>query len=141
MAVVDRCASGAAPSLYEAAFEEADRHKWLVSERLKQDAGLTALSEWWLQYWPQFCRHRRIEHLLGARKWREFEEDAYGRFRNQMQVGDPLVTAILTRVGEGWENLDFTCWVHDTGLPSEPVLEILEVVNINDAARMEAKLT
>jgi hypothetical protein len=140
MAVVDRCASGAAPSLYEAAFEEADRHKWLVSERLKRDAGLTALSEWWLHYWPRFCRHRRIEHLLGAIKWREFEEDAYGRFRNQMQIGDPLVTAILTRVGEGWENLDFTCWMHDTGLPSEPVLEILEVVNINDASRMDPKL-
>jgi hypothetical protein len=139
MAVVDRSATGAAPSLYEAAFAEADRHKWLVSEQLKRDAGLSALSEWWVKHWPVFCRHRRIEHLLGAKKWREFEEDAFGRFYDQMLAGDPLVTAILDRVGEGWENLHFTCWIQDCQLPKERVLEILEVVNINAAARMDPK--
>jgi len=139
MAVVDRSATGAAPSLYEAAFQEADRHKWLVSERLGRDGGLTALSEWWVKHWPVFCRHRRIEHLLGEKRWREFEDDAFGRFYDLVLSGDLLVAAILDRVGEGWENLQFTCWAHEWGLPSKRVLEILEVVNINAAARMDPK--
>jgi hypothetical protein len=139
MAVVDRSASGAAPSLYEAAFAEADRHKWLVSEQLGRDCGLPALSEWWAKHWPGFCRHRRIEHVRGAKRWREFEDKAFGRFYDQVLSGDPLVTAVLDRVGEGWENLQFACWVHDWGLPSQRVLEILEIVNINAAARMDPK--
>lgn len=140
MVVVDLCASGAAPSLYDAAFEEADRHKWLVSERLKRDAGLPALLEWWLHYWPPFIRHRRIEHLLGAKQWREFEADAFGRFRHQKLSGDPLLTAILDRVGQGWENLHFAWWMQDGDLPKDRVVEILEVVDINTAVRMDPKL-
>jgi hypothetical protein len=139
MTVIDRSASGAAPSLYEAADVEADRHKWLVSEKLKRDAGPPAVNEWWAKHWPGFCRYRRIEHLLGTKKWREFEDDAYGRFYDAMLIGDPLVTAILDRVAEGWENLQFMKWAHDCGHPRKRVLEILEVVNINAAARMDPK--
>lgn len=135
----ERSATGAAASLYEAAIQEADRHKWLVSERLGRDCGFPAWSEWWDKYWPHFCRHRRIEHLRGERRWREFEDTAFGRFYDLVVQGDPLVDAILDRVAEGWENLHFACWLHEWGLPPERVLEILEVVNINAAARLEPR--
>jgi hypothetical protein len=130
-----------APSLYEAADVEADRHKWLVSEALKRDAGPPAVDEWWAKHWPGFCRYCRIEHLLGTKKWREFEEDAFGlgRFYDLVLIGDPLVTAILDRVAEGWENLQFMDWAADCRHPRHRVLEILEVVNINAAARLDPK--
>jgi len=139
MAVIDRSATGAAPSLYEAADVEADRHKWLVSEKLKRDAGPPAVSEWWDKHWPGFCRHRRVEHLKGAQQWLEFEHDVYGRFYDSVLSGDPLVTGILDRVADGWENLQFMNWADDCGHPRRRVLEILEVVNINTAARMDPR--
>ena len=139
MAVVNQSAPGAPPSLYEAADVEADIHKWLVSEKLKRDAGLPAVTEWWAKHWPGFCRYRRIEHLLGTKKWREFEDDAFGRFYDLVLIGDSLVTAILDRVADGWENLQFMIWADDCGHPRHRVLEILEVVNINAAARMDPR--
>lgn len=137
MAAVNRCGTGSAPSLYDAAILEADRHKWLVSERLGRDGGFQAWSEWWVKYWPGFCRHRRLEHLRGDRRWREFEDDFFGHFYDRIVQGDPLLNEILDRVAEGWENLNFTCWLHEQELSSDDVLQILEVVNINTAARLE----
>ncbi|MBL8852075.1 MAG: hypothetical protein JNG89_20550 [Planctomycetaceae bacterium] len=134
------CVTGAALSLYEFAIQEADRHKWLVSERHGRDCGLPAYSEWWRSHWREFCRYRRIEHLRGDRRWREYEDDAYGRYYDAVISGDPLVTAILDRVAVGWENLQFACWVQEWGMPRDRVLEILEVVNINTAARMDPKV-
>ena len=139
MAVIERCGSGAPPSLYEVAVREADRHKWLVSERHGCDCGHSAWSEWWDKHWPHFCRHRRIEHVCGKNQWREFEDDAFGRFYDQVVAGDLLMDRILDRVAYGWENLHFMWWVQDWELPTERVIEILEVVNINTAARLAPK--
>lgn len=135
----NRCGSGSALSLYEFAIREADRHKWLVSERHGRDCGLPAWCEWWAVHWPGFVRYRRVEHLRGDCCWSEYEPDAFGRFYEAVLTGDPLVTAILDRVALGWENLQFLCWADDWGIPRKLVLEILEVVNINAAARMDPK--
>ena len=135
MTAIDRRASGTA-SLYEAAIQEADRHKWLVSERHGRDCGYSAWSEWWDKYWSDFCRHRRIEHLRGDRRWREFEEDTFGRFYDLMVAGDLLLDLVLDRVAEGWENLHFACWIHEWGLPRERVMYMLEIVNINTSLRL-----
>jgi hypothetical protein len=141
MAGTTRRSSGPARSLYEFAVQEADRHKWLVSERQGRDVGFHAWREWWDVYWPAFCRHRRLEHLRGDCRWKEFEDDAFGRFYDLLIVGDLLVDRVLDRVAEGWENLQFACWVQEWGLPSNRVLEILETVNINTFGRLEPKRT
>jgi hypothetical protein len=137
MAAINRLSTGSAPSLYEAAIVEADRHKWLVSERLGRDGGHQVWSEWWIKYWPGFCRHRRLEHLRGDCCWREFEDDSFGHFYDRIVHGDALLNEILDRVADGWENLNFTCWLQDQEHPRERVLQILEVININAAARLE----
>lgn len=133
----NRCATGPALSLYDAAIQEADRHKWLVSERHGRDCGYPAWSEWWDRHWPYFCRHRRIEHLRGDCRWREFEDEAYGRFYDLVLQGDPLVNAILDRVAKGWENLHFALWLNECEYSRDRVIEILTAVNINTAARMK----
>lgn len=139
MLATSRRSGGPARSLYEYAAQEADRHKWLVSERLGRDGGWRAWSEWWEMYWPAFCRHRRLEHLRGEARWKEFEDDAFGRFYDLLLAGDLLLDRILDRVAEGWENLEFACWVQEWGLPRDRVVQILEVVNINMFGRLEPK--
>jgi hypothetical protein len=139
MSVVNQCSPTAARSLYDAAVFEADRHKWLVSERRGHDCGQSAWREWWIRYWPQFCRHRRLEHLRGECHWREFEEQAFGRFYDAVVQGDLLLDLILDRVAEGWENLHFACWLNEWDLPSDRVIEILACVNINTSARLEPR--
>ncbi|MEW4526113.1 hypothetical protein [Maioricimonas sp. JC845] len=124
--------NGPPESLYDAATREADAHKWIVSEQRGCDAGFIAWSEWWERFWPEFCRHRRLEHVRGVRRWQEFEDEAFAHFYDLVVQGDLLLELILDRVAEGWENLDFACWIHDWGLPRERVFEILEVININE---------
>lgn len=126
--------------MYEAAIQEADRHKWLVSERHGRDCGYSAWSEWWEKHWSDFCRYRRIEHLRGDCRWREFEEDSFGRFYDLIVSGDLLLDLVLDRVAEGWENLHFACWIHEWGLPRERVMHMLEIVNINTSLRLAPML-
>lgn len=139
MSAVNESPSSAARSLYDAAIFEADRHKWLVSERRGYDCGYSAWREWWIRYWPRFCRYRRLEHLRGERNWREFEDDAFGRFYDAIIQGDLLVGLILDRVAEGWENLQFACWLNEWDLPRERAVEILACVNINSSARLDPR--
>jgi len=126
-------------SLYAAAVVEADRHKWIVSERLGRDCGYHAWSEWWCQHWAAFCRHRRIEHVSGECHWEEFDDETFGHFYDHVLCGDLLLDRILDRVAAGWENLDIFCWGVDWNLPLDRTRQILEVVNINTAARMKPR--
>lgn len=127
-------------SLYDHAVWAADCHKWLVSERLGYDAGFAAWCEWWLTYWPEFCRHRRLEHLRGERRWKEFDPATFGRFPKAATAADPLTDRILDRFVSGWENLDFTCWIQDGNLPRKQVIAVLEIVDINTSARLKPML-
>lgn len=139
MSVVNQSSPAVAHSLYEVAVSEAQRHQWLVSERRGCDCGDWAWREWWDRYWPRFCRHRCLEHLLGERHWCEFDEEAFGRFYDAMLQGDLLLNLILDRVAEGWENLQFANWLNEWDLPRERAIEILACVNINVSARLDPR--
>jgi hypothetical protein len=139
MSVVKQSSPAVAHSLYEVAVSEAKRHQWLVSERRGCDCGDWAWREWWECYWPQFCRHRCLEHLRGERNWSEFEEQAFGRFYDAMLQGDLLLDRILDRVAEGWENLHFALWLNEWDLPHERAIEILACVNINSSLRLNPR--
>jgi len=136
MAAVNRLSPSAARSVYDAAFMEAERHKWLASERHGHDLGPNAKLEWWAKYWPRFCRYRCIEHLSGQCQWQEFRCEVYGRLSITREQADLLVDRIFDRFVEGWENLTFACWLQEWDLPTERVLEILEIVDINTAGRL-----
>ena len=60
----------------------------------------------------------------------------YGRLSVTQAEADLLVDRIFDRFVEGWENLTFACWLQEWDLPTERVLEILEIVDINTAGRL-----
>lgn len=132
------CGTVARLSLYEEARREAERHKWIESQKRGCDLGDSAIREWYRLYWRCYCRHRRLEHLEGSRWYREFEEDRFGCLYSRIVTGDLLVDRILDRVYEGYENLDIINWALGWGLPVEPVLEILAQIDVN-RARLEPK--
>jgi hypothetical protein len=125
-------------SLYEEARREAERHKWIESQKRGHDMGEAAIFEWYRLYWRHYWRHRRVEHLQGRRWYREFEEHHFGCLYSRILTGDLLVDRILDRVYEGQENLDIINWALEWGLSVEPVLEILAQIDVN-RARPEPK--
>lgn len=123
-------------SLQAEARREAERHKWIQSQKNGSDLGDAAISEWYRNYWPHYCRCRRIEHVQGNALWQEFEEQEFGRL-NEIRSGEELLLdRILDRILAGHENLDIITWALDWGLPMDRVIEVLTRINVN-RARME----
>jgi hypothetical protein len=118
-----------AQSLYDEALREADRFKWLESERRRHDVGAWALEEWTRRYWSTFLRSKRLEHLYGQRRYIEFEEDAFGRI--DPDPHDPALQFLTRRfVEDRWENLNYFCG----SVPScgrDRLLVWLELLGIN----------
>ena len=119
-------------SVFEAAFEEARRHRWLESEKCGYDVGESAFFDWYADYWTTFVRYRHVEHLVGERRWPEFGRKSYGVLRHAMIV-DRLTCEIVDRYQAGGENLDIINWALDEGFDFEDVFQCLETININDA--------
>ena len=66
-------------SIYDDALREAQRHKWIESQKQGRDLGEQAIRDWFRKHWRSYCRHRRVEHLRGRQRWAEFDDDAFGR--------------------------------------------------------------
>ncbi len=122
-----------APSLYDAAHHEAERHKWIESQKHRRDLGEVAIRDWYRKHWTLYCRYRRMEHLLGERPWREFGDEKFGRLFQRIVTGDLLTDRILDRVYAGYENLDIINWALLWGLPIDQVVDILAAIDVNRA--------
>ena len=94
-----------ASSVYLAGRQEADRHKWIESEKVGFDLGDSAVRQWVRDHWHGFLRARWIEHLYGRKFWVELDKDDYGLLCREFQ-GSPLVAPILDRLLCGGENLN-----------------------------------
>ena len=125
-------------SLYDEAVQEADRHKWIESQKQGRDLGQLAIRDWYRVHWFRYCRCKRLEHVRGQRCWREFDETTFGQLYSLIITGDLLVDRILDRVDHGDENLDIILWAIEWGLPIRPVVRILEQIDVN-RARMEPR--
>lgn len=119
--------------LQREALLEAERHKWIESQKLGRDVGLPAIAEWYNRYWPMYCREKRLEHLRGSRCWDEFTDEQFGHLYSLIVAGDLLVDRILDRVYAGYENLDIINWAFDWGLDIDRVIEILSQLDVNRA--------
>jgi len=119
--------------LYEESLLEAERHKWIESQKRGMDMGESALREWYQRYWFRYCRSKCLEHLEGSRNWMEFDAEDFGLIEILARQRDLLLDMILDRAHCGMENLDLICWAQDWGLPMERVLSILEQLNLNRA--------
>lgn len=120
-------------SLYEEAVREAERHKWIESQKSGHDLGVTAIREWYAVHWYGYCRQKRLEHVQGCRCWREFGDDHFGQLYSLIIEGDLLVDRVLDRVDAGYENLEIINWALDWGLPASRVVDILAQIDVNRA--------
>ena len=120
-------------SLYEEGLREAERHKWIESQKRGRDLGDWALTDWYRRYWPLFCRLKCLEHLAGSRNWREFAPEDFGLIGKLIRDEDLLLEMILDRAQAGMENLDILVWAQEWSLPLKRVIYILEQLNLNRA--------
>ncbi len=117
--------------LMELAWIEAQRHKWLESEKAGRDLGDAAIRDWSRVHFRRWCRDRWIEHLAGERYWIELDKSDFGLLRREFHPNGPLVQAIVQRIRRGGENLDILNWVMESGECLQDALEILHLLDIN----------
>jgi hypothetical protein len=117
-------------SLYQCGEEEAQRFKWIESEKAGRDLGETAIRAWIGQHWNGFLRHRWLEHLQGKTFWIELDQGDFGLLQTALGAS-PLIDPILDHFKHGRENLDIILWARMKHLPMDEVLEILEALDVN----------
>lgn len=110
--------------------EEAQRHKWIESEKAGRDLGECAIRGWVREHWNGFLRARWLEHLKGRAFWIELDHNDFGLLQRKF-CDSPLIDDILDMLKDGDENLNVICWAIDNALPIDEVHEILETLDIN----------
>jgi hypothetical protein len=118
-------------SVYADCEQEAMRYKWIESEKAGRDLGEAALRRWVQQHWNGYLRARWMEHLQGKRFWVELDRGDFGLLQRTFHDNAFLLDRILDRLKAGQENLDILIWALDWGVPTGPVLQILEALDIN----------
>jgi hypothetical protein len=110
--------------------EEAQRHKWIESEKAGRDLGEWAIRCWVREHWNGFLRARWLEHLQGRTFWIELDHNDFGLLEREFRSSD-LINDILAMLKDGLENLNVLNWAIDRLKPMDEVLEILETLDIN----------
>lgn len=126
-----------AESFLPDAQEEIARHKWIESEKARQDLGEKAVEDWLRRFWWRFCRWRRIEHIEGKRCWAEFNELDFAILR-RISMERKLLDAIMDRMkGDGThihDNLEIILWaLEQQEHQYQRVEEFLLLIDINSA--------
>jgi hypothetical protein len=117
--------------LFRFALLEAEKHKWIESQKAGRDLGIDALKDWSRLYWWRWCRERWVEHLGGVRFWSELDQHDFGLLNRDFHKNVDLVQAIVTRIKKGGENLDIIQWAQSSGQSMDDTLEILKLLDIN----------
>jgi len=110
--------------------EEAQRYKWIESEKAGHDLGEYAIKTWVRQHWNGFLRARWLEHLYGRVYWIELDHNDFGLLQHRFR-GSDLFERILAMLKAGQENLNVLNWALDNDIPMDEVLDILEALDIN----------
>ncbi|HUT37030.1 MAG TPA: hypothetical protein VNE39_26345 [Planctomycetota bacterium] len=119
-------------SLFHEALTEAERHKYLESQKAGRDLGHGAIDDWHRRYWTLWLRHRWLEHLLGLRCWEELEAWRFGRLRALFPNQGALLDEIAALVRRGAENADILWWAAKGRRNLPAVMAILTEVRINE---------
>jgi hypothetical protein len=125
-------------SVYDQGEAEANRHKWIESEKAGRDLGEWAIRCWVREHWNGFLRARWLEHLQGRTFWIELDHNDYGLLIREFR-DSRLIDEIVARLIAGQENLNVLVWALDRKLPMDEVLHILEALDIN-SRRLEFML-
>jgi hypothetical protein len=124
-------------SLHRCGEEEAQRYKWIESEKAGRDLGETAIRRWIGEHWTGFLRHRWLEHLQGKTFWIELDQSDFGLLRRAFQ-SSPLIDPIIDQFKHGHENLNIIQWALNNRLPMNDVLDILLALDVN-SGRIECR--
>ena len=111
-------------------FEE-ERFKWLESEKAGYDLGELAVRNWVRQHWWDYLRARWLEHLRGNCFWTELDRGDFGLLQKDFTEHKQLLSQIVNFLKDGRENLGVIAWADRNEIPTEPVLQILEALDIN----------
>lgn len=117
-------------SVYALAWQEADRHKWIESERRGMDLGPTAIQDWNRRFFKRFYRWCHWKHLTGQQYFEEFPQSHFNRLPSQL---DDLSLSVLSCFWNGLENWDIYWNAHGSGWPIEQVSGLLLLLGMNDA--------
>jgi hypothetical protein len=118
-------------SVFAECEREIERYKWIESEKAGHDLGEAAVRRWVKEHWWGYLRARWVEHLQGRRFWLELDRGDFGLLKRLFTHNDLLLDRIMDRIKAGQENLDIICWAHDWGIPTQPLIDILEALDIN----------
>ncbi len=118
-------------SVYTDCVEEADRFRWIQSEKAGYDLGEAAIRQWVREHWNGYLRARWVEHLQGVCYWVELDRGDYGLLQNAFRDRQPLLDQILNWLKGGKENLDVIDWACAQKIEIAPVREILEALDVN----------
>ncbi len=118
-------------SVYVDGEQEAQRYKWIESEKAGRDLGEAAIRRWVQDHWWGYLRARWVEHLQGRRFCVELDRGDFGLLQREFHDDSLLLDRILDRLKAGKENLDILLWAHEWGIRIEPVIRILEALDIN----------
>jgi hypothetical protein len=118
-------------SVYSDCKVEIDQFKWIESERVGYDLGESAVRQWVKDHWRGYLRARWLEHLQGKRFWIELDRGDFGLLSRAFSADRDLLNAILEQLKAGQENLDVICWATRQHIPADPVVRILEALDIN----------
>ena len=117
--------------LFSLAMREAEKHKWIESEKAGRDLGEAALWDWSRRHWWRWCRDRWIEHLSGERYWGELDHDDFGLLKRNFHHNTCTIEHIVTQIKSGAENLNIIQWALDNKQDMRDVVEILNLLDIN----------
>jgi hypothetical protein len=126
-------------SLHRCGEEEAQRFKWIESEKAGRDLGETAIRTWIGQHWHGFLRHRWLEHLQGKTYWIELDHGDFGILQTAFQTSS-LIDPILEHLKLGRENLDIIVWALEMQVSMTEVREILQTLDVN-SRRIECRFS
>lgn len=118
-------------SVYVESEKEAERFKWIESEKAGYDLGEGAIRRWVKDHWSVYLRAKWLEHLQGRCFWIELDRGDFGLLEREFQDDQQLLDDILVRLKAGQENLDVIDWAYHTHIPLDPVLRILEALDVN----------
>jgi len=118
-------------SVFDDCEREVQKFKWIESEKAGCDQGEEAIRRWVKYHWSGFLRAKWLEHLQGRRFWMELDRGDFGLLLKEFTGNALLLDRILDRIKVGQENLQILLWASEWGIPIEPVLDILQALDIN----------
>ncbi|AMV27608.1 hypothetical protein VT84_24615 [Gemmata sp. SH-PL17] len=118
-------------SVHHDCIEEENKYRWLESEKAGYDLGEGCVKRWVKDHWMGYLRARWVEHLQGKCFWIELAGRDFGLLLREFQNQTELLDVILNQLKSGAENLDVLNWAIANNIPTGPVSEILEALDIN----------